>query len=75
MVPVESASRYDFADTAFKTFYKTFNQTLRDYSGYDATTTGNPNTLFSTPVEALSGSGTVSVTDRFGKVYTARISW
>ena len=75
MVPVESASRYDFADTAFKTFYKTFNQTLKDYSGYDATTTGNPNTLFSTPVEALSGSGTVSVTDRFGKVYTARISW
>ena len=51
---------------AWKLFYE---------NGYDATTTGNTNTLFSTPVEALSGSGTVSVTDRFGKVYTARISW
>ena len=75
MTPVESASRYDFADTDFKTFYKTYNPTLKDYSGYSASTTANPNTLFSTPVEALSGAGTVSVTDRFGKVYTGRIRW
>jgi hypothetical protein len=75
MTAVESTSRYDFADTAFKTFYKTYNATLKDYSGYAATTTSNPNTLFSTPVSAASGAGTVSVTDRFGNVYTGRISW
>ena len=75
MVPVESASRYDFADTAFKTFYKANSSRLASDSGYKASTTANPNTLFSTPVSALSGAGTVSVTDRFGTVYTGRISW
>ena len=75
MARVESSSRYDFADTAFKTFYKTFSERLSADSGYKATTTGNPNTLFSAPCSALSGAGTVRVTDRFGNVYSGRISW
>ena len=75
MTPVEATARYDFADTAFKTYYKTYNETLKSESGYSASTTSNPNTLFSTPVSAASGAGTVSVTDRFGNVYTSRISW
>ena len=75
MTRVESSSRYDFADTAFKTFYKTCSERLSADSGYKATTTANPNTLFSTPCSALSGAGTVRVTDRFGNVYSGRISW
>ncbi len=75
MTLVESSSRYDFADTAFKTFYKANSSRLASDSGYKASTTANPNTLFSTPVSALSGAGTVRVTDRFGTVYTGRISW
>ena len=75
MTRVESSSRYDFADTAFKTFYKTCSERLSADSGYKATTTANPNTLFSAPCSALSGAGTVRVTDRFGNVYSGRISW
>ena len=75
MTPVESTSRYDFADTEFKTFYKTYNSTMAGDSGYKASTTASPNTLFSTPVGATTGSGTVSVTDRFGNVYTGKVSW
>ena len=75
MTRVESSSRYDFADTAFKTFYKTSSERLSADSGYKATTTANPNTLFSAPCSALSGAGTVRVTDRFGNVYSGRISW
>ena len=75
MKPVEATSRHDYADTMFKTFYKTHNATLGGDSSYKASTTSNPNTLFSAPVDAPSGSGTVSVTDRFGNVYTGRTSW
>lgn len=75
MTLVKSSSRYDYADTMMKTFYKTFNATLNAESGYSASNTGNPNTLFSTPVSASTGAGTVSVTDRFGNTYTGRISW
>ena len=75
MKPVESTSRHDFAETMFKTFYKTYNTTLNGDSSYKASNTSNPNTLFSTPVDAPSGSGTVSVTDRFGNVYTQKTSW
>jgi hypothetical protein len=72
---VESTSRHDFAETMFKTFYKTYDTTLKGDSSYKASNTSNPNTLFSTPVDAPSGSGTVSVTDRFGNVYTQKTSW
>ena len=70
-----SASRHDYADTMIKTFYKTYSPTLSAESGYSASTTANPNTLFSVPVNAKTGSGTVSVTDRFGNTYTGRVSW
>jgi hypothetical protein len=75
MTPVESTSRYDFADTEFKSWYKSHNSTLAGDSSYKASLTSNPNTLFSTPVSATSGSGTVRVTDRFGNVYTETVSW
>ena len=75
MTPVESTSRYDFADTEFKSWYKSHNSTLAGDSSYKASSTSNPNTLFSTPVSATSGSGTVRVTDRFGNVYTETVSW
>jgi hypothetical protein len=75
MKPVESTSRHDFAETMFKTFYKTYDTTLKGDSSYKASNTSNPNTLFSTPVDAPSGSGTVSVTDRCGNVYTQKTSW
>lgn len=75
MTLVESGARHDFADTVLKTFYKTYSPTLSGYSGYTATTTANPNTLFSVSASGASGAGTVSVTDRFGNTYTGRVSW
>ena len=75
MTRVTDASRHDIADTQIRTFYKTNSTTLSGDSNYSASNTGNPHTLFSVPVSAKSGSGTVSVKDRFGNIYTGTVSW
>ena len=68
-----NTASYDRADTEFKTFYKnTYGSTLgNDYSA------SNPglHTLFKVETSKTVGSGTVSVTDRFGKTYSRSISW
>ena len=75
MTLVEDTNRYDFANTEFRTYYKAVNSTLHASADYKASITDSPNTLFSVPCSATSGSGTVSVTDRFGNTYTRTISW
>jgi len=64
---------HDLADTEQKTFYKTnYGSTLG--SSYDASYAGL-HTLFRVAVTAEHGTGTVSVTDRFGNDYSRTISW
>ena len=74
MTLVEETSRHDLATTEFKTFYKNNNPTMNGDSSYEASITGNLHTLFRVQAPAT-GSGTVSVRDRFGNVYTRTISW
>ena len=74
MTLVEETSCHDLATTEFKTFYKNNNPTMNGDNSYEASITGNLHTLFRVQAPAT-GSGTVSVRDRFGNVYTRTISW
>ena len=63
---------YDPADKEFRSFYKS------NYSMPSGYTASSPiSTLFQTDQEvtATSGTGTVTVTDRFGNVYSRSVSW
>ena len=71
---VTDSGRHDLATTEFRTFYKNNNSTMNGDSSYDVSITGNLHTLFRVQAPAT-GSGTVSVRDRFGNVYTRSISW
>ena len=74
MTQVDSgdANAHDLATTEYKTFYKSNYSALG--SDYEAADMGLQ-TLFKVPVDGSVHSGTVSVTDRFGNVYTRTISW
>lgn len=63
---------YDYGDFEVKNFYSVNYPAMPDE--YDAAATGAPVTLFKAAAGS-SGSGTVSVTDRFGTTYTRSISW
>lgn len=71
---VTDEERHDIGDTEIRTFYKTNNGSMKGDSSYTPKTTGYPHTLFRVAVPS-SGSGTVSVTDRFGNEYSQSISW
>ncbi|MBO4670563.1 MAG: calcineurin-like phosphoesterase C-terminal domain-containing protein [Bacteroidales bacterium] len=71
---VEDEERHDLADTEFRTFYKANNGSMKGDSSYTAKTTGYPCTLFRVAAPS-SGSGTVTITDRFGNEYRQSISW
>ncbi len=73
---------YDMGDTEFRTWYKTYadvsGASLHDMDGYTPVATesdGKITTLFRAPAAASPSSGTVSVTDRFGNVYSCNVSW
>jgi hypothetical protein len=70
---------YDLATAEFNLHYKTYANksggSLAAMSGYSARTVGEITSLFRVPVAATPASGTVSVTDRFGNVYTRPVSW
>ena len=71
----DAANSYDRASCEIQTYYKNNSHRIKTLgSSYGITTTGL-HTIFKVPVNAASGSGTVSVTDRFGNVYTRTISW
>ncbi|MBR0301054.1 MAG: calcineurin-like phosphoesterase C-terminal domain-containing protein, partial [Bacteroidales bacterium] len=69
------AGRYDYATAEMTLFYKTDSSVLEDDSSWEDLATGYTDTIFRTPVDIGSGSGTVSATDRFGKTWTCRIEW
>lgn len=64
---------YDFNDKDVATFYREHCQSLAD-NDYNWSN-GDLNTLFNAYCKDIKGSGTVSVTDRFGNKYETRISW
>jgi len=70
---------YDKADTEFRTWYKTYANksggSLAALDGYTTVADDKITTLFRAPATASPSSGTVTVTDRFGNVYSRTISW
>ncbi|MBO4433923.1 MAG: calcineurin-like phosphoesterase C-terminal domain-containing protein [Bacteroidales bacterium] len=73
---------YDKADTEFRTWYKTnankSGGSLADLDGYYTVAPGDEGlitTLFRAPADASPNSGTVTVTDRFGNIYSRNVSW
>ena len=73
---------YDKADTEFRSWYKTYANksggslaTLDGYYTVAPESEGLITTLFRAPADATPNSGTISVTDRFGNVYTSTVSW
>ena len=73
---------YDLADTEFRTWYKTYADgsggSLKALEGYRTKASEGGaliTTLFRAPAAASPSSGTVSVTDRFGNVYSRTVSW
>lgn len=74
---------YDFGDTEFRTWYKTYanksGASLAGLAGYRTKDTyediGYLVNIFRAPADASPNHGTVSVTDRFGNTYSRTISW
>lgn len=73
MVLVDAANSYDAADKEIRDFYYN-NYSLLRSAGYTASAMGETVTVFKAPAP-VTGTGTVSVTDRFGNVYTRSVSW
>jgi hypothetical protein len=66
---------YDLANTEIKSHYKPNVGFFKNDDGYPASEIGEITTLFRAPANATPSSGTVSVTDRFGNIYTRTVSW
>lgn len=71
----EQLHAYDLATKEFKSHYKPNVGFFKTDDGYSADELGQIVTLFRAPADATPASGTVSVTDRFGTVYTYPVSW
>lgn len=72
---LDTGKIHDLGTTEFKTHYKANVGFFVDDDGYPASELGEITTLFRAPASASPSSGTVSVTDRFGNVYTRTVSW
>ncbi len=70
---LDAASSYDAADKEIRDFYYAKYSLLRA-AGYTQSTMGETVTIFKAAAP-VSGTGTVSVTDRFGNVYSRQVSW
>ncbi len=66
---------YDLANTEMKTHYKSNVGFFRNDDGYPASEVGEITTMFRAPASATPAGGTVTVTDRFGNVYSQSVSW
>lgn len=66
---------YDLANTEIKTHYKANVSFFKKDENYPASEVGEICTMFRAPASASPTSGTVSVTDRFGNVYSRTVSW
>ena len=74
MTRITEGERYDLANREFQQYYKEKVSTLAASDSYKVTL-DSPQTMFRVPCDAEHGTGTVSVQDRFGKLYTRTISW
>lgn len=72
---LDTGKIHDLGTTEFKTHYKANVGFFGEDDGYPASELGEITTLFRAPASASPNSGTVSVTDRFGNVYTRTVSW
>ena len=72
---LDTGKIHDLGTTEFKTHYKANVGFFGEDDGYPASELGEITTLFRAPASASPNSGTVSVTDRFGNVYTRKVSW
>lgn len=75
MTQVTSDTRHDLAMTEIRTHYKTYCNTFKQDADYTASQVGAITTLFRVAVPSGCKGGTVSVTDRFGRVWTQSVSW
>ncbi|MBR6001288.1 MAG: calcineurin-like phosphoesterase C-terminal domain-containing protein [Bacteroidales bacterium] len=75
-VDVKEADRtgFDIANKEIIDFYNANYSSLLTSAGYKTHSPGLPLTMFSVDAPA-SGTGTVSVTDRFGNTYSRTVSW
>lgn len=74
-----SSLSYNRAWKEMRQFYSTYCTTLsknEDYAVHASITkTNNEHTIFRAPESKTSGSGTFTVTDRFGNTYSRTITW
>lgn len=75
MTQVTDETRHDLAMTEIRTHYKTYCNTFKQDPEYTASQVGAITTLFRVAVPSGCKGGTVSVTDRFGRVWTQSVSW
>ena len=68
------SGRYDAGAAEFQTFYKTDSPWCAGNDDYKARPTQNVDTIFRIQAGSESG-GTVSVTDRFGNLWSRHVSW
>lgn len=66
---------YDLANTEIKTHYKANVGFFKNDEHYPTSEVGEICTMFRAPASASPTSGTVSVRDRFGNVYSRTVSW
>ena len=64
--------RYSYSDWDITLFYKNNNSYLANEFNPDP---NNCDSMFRVYVDSEHGSGTVSVTDRFGNTYSSTITW
>jgi len=65
---------YCLATYEIRNHFKTYGYTLKTDSGYGPED-NNIHTIFRAVESRASGSGTVTVTDRFGNTYSSTVSW
>lgn len=75
MTRISFEKAYDHAYKEMYDFYKANNTTLSAHSDYKEQTKYIHAIFRSKSTVSESGSGTVSVTDRFGNNYSSTISW
>lgn len=74
-VPYTETGSCDYGAYEFSYYYKQNNSRVRALGSSYVVRTSGLHTIFKTPCSAASGTGTVSVTDRFGNTFTRTISW
>ncbi|MBE6175100.1 MAG: hypothetical protein E7147_06120 [Rikenellaceae bacterium] len=74
MTQVASKYSYSMAQYEISNFYSTYGYQLKDSADYGVSTSGHP-TLFRIYEQRATGSGTITVKDRFGNTFSTNVSW